>query len=85
MPLEHLRIVREAAASQRSRPDSPSAVRRRDDAILFAARHHSLEQVAEAAELPPEAVDAVLSTAISSERGLESAQGARTRFRSSPA
>lgn len=85
MPLEHLRIVREAAASQRGRPDSPSAVRRRDDAILFAARHHSLEQIAEAAEMPPQEVDAVLSTVLSSESGLEGAEGLRTRFRSSPA
>jgi hypothetical protein len=85
MPLEHLRIVREAAASQRGRPDSPPAERRRDDAIRFAARHHSLEQIAEAAEMPPEEVDVVLSGAISSENGLEDAQGLRTRFRSSTA
>jgi hypothetical protein len=85
MPLEHLRIVREAAACQRGRPDSPSAVRRRDDAILFAARHHSLEEVAEAAELPPEEVDSMLSIVLSSDSAPESAQGLRTRFRSSPA
>lgn len=84
MPLEQLRIVREAAAAQRARPDNRPALRRRDEAIRFAARHHSLEEVAAAAEMAPEEVDGVLSTGGAREEEPQ-APGLRTRFRSSPA
>jgi hypothetical protein len=84
MALEQLRIVREAAAAQRALPDNPPALRRRDDSIRFAARHHSLEEVAEAAKLPPEQVDVVLSVADSAIAAPDSRR-LRMRFRSSPA
>ena len=84
MALENLRILSETAASLRASPDSPPALRRRDEAIRFAARKgHPLEEIAAAADLPPEQVDTVLSTPADAE--LADSPLLRVRFRSSPA
>ncbi len=87
MPLEELRIVRETAECLRARPESDAALRRRNEWIRTAAAHYSLNQVAEAAGLPPQEVDLVLQgTRDDSEPGPHrAAAGLRTRFRSSPA
>jgi hypothetical protein len=84
MPLENLRIIGETAANLRARPESPAALRRRDEAIRFAARdEHSLEEIAAAAELPPEQVDTILSGPAAGE--LADSPLVRVRFRGSPA
>jgi hypothetical protein len=88
MALEELRIVRETAECLRARPESDAALRRRDEWIRTASAHHSLNQVAEAAGLPPQEVDVVLQAGAEGEveGGLRrDPAGLRTRFRSSPA
>lgn len=86
MPLEELRIVREAAECLRARPESEAALRRRNDWIRSASTRHSLNEVAAAAGLPPHEVDLVLHQGESPEPGPHrGAAGLRTRFRSSPA
>jgi hypothetical protein len=84
MALETLRILSETAASLRATPDSPAALRRRDEAIRFAARNdHSLEEIAAAADLPPEQVDTILSAPVGG--GIADSPLLRVRFRGSPA
>ena len=87
MPLEELRIVRETAECLRARPESDAALRRRNEWIRSASVRHSLNEVAEAAGLPPQEVDLVLQGASDdSDSGPHrTAAGLRTRFRSSPA
>lgn len=53
-PLEYLRIVAEAATILENEPDSPGALRRRDDMVLTALRHHPPREVAEAARISAE-------------------------------
>jgi hypothetical protein len=84
MALETLRILGETAASLRAAPDSPAARRRRDEAIRFAARNdNSLEDIAAAADLPPEQVDRILSAP--ADGGTADSPLLRVRFRGSPA
>jgi len=86
MPLEELRIVRETAECLRARPESDAAMRRRNEWIRSASSHHSLNEVAQAAGLPPQEVDRVLQGADSDvETGPQLSAGLRTIFRSSPA
>jgi hypothetical protein len=54
--LENLRILSETAAHLRAAPESRWAKRRRDEALRWAARSHSIQEVAAAAEIPAEAV-----------------------------
>jgi hypothetical protein len=60
MPLEQLRIVAECAAGRRAHPESEPSLRRLHESIRFAADHHSADQIAEAAEMVPAAVDSIL-------------------------
>lgn len=48
-PLEHLRIVSETAAYLEVAPGSADALRRRDESVLRALRHHPPQEVADAA------------------------------------
>jgi hypothetical protein len=83
MALENLRILSETAATLRLAPESPAALRRRDEAIRFAARDdHTLEQIAAAADLPPEQIDTILSTPAG---GPADSPPPHVRFRGSPA
>jgi hypothetical protein len=66
--LEQLRILSETAAHLRAAPESKWAKRRRDEAIRWAARSHSLQSVAAAAEISHNAVAEILrEQAIASE------------------
>jgi len=86
MPLEELRIVREAAACQRARPESDAALRRRNEWIRSASARHSLNEVAEAAGLPPGEVDVVLQAgAPVRDAPRQGSTALRRGFRSSPA
>jgi hypothetical protein len=86
MPLEELRILRESAECLRARPESDAAMRRRNEWIRTAAAHHSLNEVAHAAGLPPQEVDLVLQGVDGvAEADPQRSAGLRTIFRSSPA
>jgi hypothetical protein len=60
MALDHLRIVSECAAYRQARPGSEPAVRRLHESIRFAARHHSIDELAHAARIVPAEVRAIL-------------------------
>lgn len=86
MPLEELRIVSETAECLRARPENPAALRRRNEWIRSASTHHSLNEIARAAGLPPQEVDLVLQGAEGDfEASPHRTSGLRTIFRSSPA
>jgi hypothetical protein len=89
MPLEDLRILTETTASQRAFPESESTRRRRDEAIRFAARRHSPDQIADFARLPISEVLLVLDPAgaatDSAPNPRPGAAGIKARYRSSTA
>jgi hypothetical protein len=58
--LEHLRIVSESAACLGVRPQSEAARWRRDESIRWAACHHSVGEVAEAAGIATEEIWKIL-------------------------
>lgn len=60
MALDHLRIVSECAACRRAQPDSQPAVRRLHDSVRFAARHHSIDELAHAAQVVPAEVRSMI-------------------------
>jgi hypothetical protein len=89
MPLDDLRILREATASHQASPDSIQALRRRNEAIRFAAARHSTSEIAEAAKIPSAEIDEVLRPLLpaAADASLPSAatDGVPSHFRSSPA
>jgi hypothetical protein len=60
MALDHLRIVSECAACREASPDSAPALRRLHESIRFAARHHSIDELAHAAKVVPADVRSIL-------------------------
>jgi hypothetical protein len=58
--LENLRILSETAAHLRAAPSSRWAKRRRDEAVRWAAKSHSTQSIAEAAEISIEEVNVIL-------------------------
>jgi hypothetical protein len=60
MALDHLRIVSECAACHQAKPNSEPALQRLHDAIRFAARHHSIDELAHAAKVVPADVRSIL-------------------------
>ena len=86
-------IVTECAACHRARPDNQAAVRRLHESVQFAARHHSVNEIAGAATLAPAEVESILQPQLapvaekSRARGFARTASARTAgtFRNSPA
>lgn len=60
MALDHLRIVSECAACHQAKPQSEPALRRLHESIRFAARHHSIDELAHAATVVPAEVRLIL-------------------------
>jgi hypothetical protein len=88
MAIEQLRIVAECAAGHRARPGNGPCLARLEEAIRYAGRYHSVNEIAETAKMHPTNVDAILQPA--AEPALEESRPhgfARTvgAFRNSPA
>jgi hypothetical protein len=60
MALDQLRIVSECVACHQAQPDSEPALRRLHESIRFAARHHSIDEIAGAARVVPAEIHSIL-------------------------
>jgi hypothetical protein len=62
--LEHLRILDETTAYLEVAPESASARRRRDEAVLRALRHHPPREVAESARVSAEQLFEIVAASV---------------------